>query len=198
MVDSGRRRFDQEIQALSDPENPDAHTILPFIRRSLKQFHLDDRFDVYDILNETYLRAVKLMTTGTEIRSPLAWVRKTAFNVIREISREQKRYLLIDPDQVESELVVEAIWEYLIPEDSLDANCETVMSALQALGLRDRELLNLRFVEGLTWREIGERLAVNGEPLQNDAALRQQGHRALKRLRDRYHSYTVRFPEKEV
>lgn len=187
------RQFNVEIQFLLKSKNPHARSLLSFIKRTLRQFHLENAYTETDIFSQAYLRGVTLTESGTEIKRATAWMRATAFNIIRELSRSHRRYQcleydeLAESDQAKLEIASLQAGEGLVSEEVIEADIQAVLESLQELGSRDRKIIELRVVENLAWREIGDHLIISGEKSQNDAALRKQGQRALERFRKLYH-----------
>ncbi|NJO65247.1 MAG: hypothetical protein HC836_46240 [Richelia sp. RM2_1_2] len=98
-----RQTFDAEFQTLLFPGSSSAHSTLTFVLHSLTQFNLSQSYSVTEILIEAYLRGVKKIETGEYIENPLAWIRSTSYNIIRELSKERKKlYQLEEEYKIES------------------------------------------------------------------------------------------------
>lgn len=192
LVLAERQKFDSAIQLLLKSENLNsteyyALTVFPFIKGKLKQFHLDN-FNVYDIINEVYIRGVKLIESGQPIRKPFAWIRVTALNVIREISRNQTKWKLVDYSSVEYAVASEEAKNSLVSEDAINEYLKSLQMSVQELEPKDRQILELWKVKGLSWKEVAENLDLNGEEVPSLPTLRKRGERALERLRQKYYS----------
>lgn len=178
-----RKHFDHAVQALFDSNNPESITFCASITRTLRQHRLSGTYDTKDIIAEAYARSVVKIEEGTLIQIPLAWLRRTCLNVIREFKREQTK---IDKPKLDGDgcsFGGEAIEKILIDED-----LQAIRFALKKLSREDQQILHIRIVEGLSWQEIGERLAgVSASPIRTGTA-RQRGSRALLRLRQHYES----------
>lgn len=187
-----KQKFDSAIQLLLKSENLnstqyDALSVFPFIKGKLKQFHLVN-FNVYDIINEVYIRGVKLIESGQPIRKPSAWIRVTALNVIREISRNQTKWKLVDYSSVEYAVASEEAKNSLVSEDAINEYLKSLQMSVQELEPKDRQILELWKVKGLSWKEVAENLDLNGEEVPSLPTLRKRGERALERLRQKYYS----------
>ncbi len=186
-----RQRFDLEFQALLDRDNPDTRSIWCFVERTLRQHGLDS-FGVtaIEILNEVYARGIRRISDHKKgIDNPLGWIRLTAHNVIREQSRRVRRSVSLESvPPTDSELTVAGAMEFLITEEEIKANLQALELALNQLTPREREILHWRHICDLTWQEVGRRLIDCGETKVNETTLRQQGYRALVRLRKLFHS----------
>jgi DNA-directed RNA polymerase specialized sigma24 family protein len=152
-------------------------SLLAFINRNIKQYNLNCDADV--IVSEAYLRGLKFLDSGQEIRNPTAWLRKTAHNVIRELSREQ-----LKEQPMESELISERLASKsdLIPDEIDDAALTVMRLSFQQLRLSERQILTLRFLYNLSWKDVVEEARTRGESMTSEVA-RQRGKRALKHLK---------------
>ena len=81
--------FNTEIQDLYHPDSSSGRLICAFVQRELRNFHLHDLYGIAYILNEAYLRGQQKIQDGVTIKNPKAWIRSTAYNVIRELSRRK-------------------------------------------------------------------------------------------------------------
>ncbi|NEN95299.1 MAG: sigma-70 family RNA polymerase sigma factor [Moorea sp. SIO3I7] len=153
------------------------------IKKKIRQFNFPD-YQIYEVINETYLRGIKLIESGQEIENPGAWIRVTSFNVIREMSREQKKEQLWDSNLIEDQLGLEDSHS-LSSSNSEDEDLRLLELALKKLDPKDSKLIVLREIEGLSWRQVVNHLASKGEYI-TEASARQRGNRALKRLRNRF------------
>lgn len=168
------------ISTINNPRKKESYLLVNhFIKRTLKQFHLNNTC-VGDVISEVYLRGVKLIDSGKEIRNPGAWIRVTAYNVIREMHRQKQQ------EHPNSELV-----ELKVSPQETEHNQEKEQNflklkhLLQSLKEKDRQILELRFFQDKSWQEVTDYLNSRGESLTN-ATVRQRGSRALKRLKKVY------------
>jgi RNA polymerase sigma factor (sigma-70 family) len=187
---TAKEKFDVAIQAFLKPnhleveENISYAKLKNFIKRNLQQFNLHN-IEVNEVVHITYLRGVKLIEDGEEIKNPIAWIRVTSFNVIRELSRKQKKHQPVDSNSIEYQMDLQQLSYDFTLEDADDADIKLLKLALQKLEPKDRQLLVLWKVEDLSWKEVVKRLASCGEVV-SEATARQRGKRALERLRKVY------------
>ncbi|MEA5567500.1 sigma-70 family RNA polymerase sigma factor [Anabaena sp. UHCC 0399] len=179
-----RQAFDQEFNTLLNSGSPSANSMLAFIKRSLAQFHLSNSYSITWVLNEAYMRGVKLITAGERIEKPLAWVRRTAYNIIREQSRELKRCLPLEESLIESQS------DLHFPSIEEDDNefFQRIKLAFEKLEPQEREILLLKTIKNLSWKEIKSHLESQGKVIQTESTLRKRKERALKHLRDIFNS----------
>jgi RNA polymerase sigma factor (sigma-70 family) len=185
---SERQRFDSEIRSVLYSESTDRYSLFAFMRRSLVQFHLQGMYEVSDVFNQAYLRGISFIESGNKIDRPTAWLRTTAYNIIRELSRDRvnKQKFSSYSDEVQVATLEEH--ENCLTEDELDFHLKLIWEAFDQLSDQEREVLRLRMFENMSWQEIGEHLARLKGNTKSQEALRLQGWRAIKRLREKYHA----------
>jgi RNA polymerase sigma factor (sigma-70 family) len=171
--------WDSLFKTLLEADNPESNTFFAFIKRSLRQFNLDSYYDPSDIISEAYIRGVRSISSGRVITNPLAWIRMVSHNIIRELSRNQNRQKA-DIAQLQDSVIFEP--------SNIEDDLELVQLAFKHLSPEDREIITLRTIEGLSWSEISKRLTSEETQSLEEAVLRQRGARAMKRLRQIYHS----------
>lgn len=191
-VSSPEDAFNAAALEVLGKNNPYAYTTISFIQRSLMQFHLASQFEAHDIFNEAYMRGIQLIRSGGSIRNHHAWLKSTCFNIIREISRKQRKEQLLDPELVELIPALRGIEDSVISQDDLEKNWQALLSSLEALHSTDPKgarLLRLQ-AQGLSWKEIHSQLVQEDGEAPCEQTLRQQASRAKKTLRKIYHSQT--------
>lgn len=170
------------IDALSNYEDSSTRKLVFFIRRTLRQFHLESRYDECQIVIDTYLRAIKLTETGTIAQNLPAWLNRISYNIIREYSRRerQQRKLTNRLRQNGSEL-----GETRVAPDSEDIDIDKIQilwEAFNKLSEEEQEILNLRIVKALSWKKVSDELNIS------ISTARKRGERSLKRLRRSFFS----------
>ena len=172
-----RQVFDEEFCALLF-ESSNLRTIY-FIKSRLKQFSLGHTYSAAYVLIEAYLRGCRLIESGGRIEKVIPWVRQTAYNIVRELSREHRKLVRLSENL--------ATTPY---DDALDCSQELFSRVKQAFGnlpSEDQKLLTWKIVDDLPWEEIYRRLTEMGETEINVVSLRKRKERALARLRRAYH-----------
>ncbi|NEO47896.1 MAG: sigma-70 family RNA polymerase sigma factor [Moorea sp. SIO4A3] len=181
-----REKFESAVKHLLKPTSLETEKAKSYaalfngIKSNLRKFYLPDD-KIYEVINETYLRGIKLIESGQEIENPGAWIRVTSFNVIREMSRKREKEQLWDSNLIEQKIAPEYSHS-LSSANSEDENLKLLELALQKLEPQDSQLIVLRHIEGLSWQQVVNHLASQGEYL-TEASARQRGNRSLKRLR---------------
>lgn len=158
--------------------------LIPFIRIILRRFLLDGYYQPDDVLNECFLR-LKSKKPIKNIPNTEAWLRVTAYHIIREYSRKRKRETLIPNEMYEeipdlnSNSYVESLEEY----EHLREEYEHLREAFLQLPTDKQELLSLHLVRGLSWNEIADFYRERGEEV-SAATLRKRHQRVLNVLRE--------------
>ncbi|MCG8368690.1 MAG: hypothetical protein MJA27_35820 [Pseudanabaenales cyanobacterium] len=180
--------LDKAIKEILNPENPDPYSTIPYITRTLRQFHLSSRLEASDILFEAYMRGKMRVRTGTIIRDARAWLRATSFNVVREKYRKLKLQPPTDPDLLD--FMSKATEKSWISQTLINSRIDTLWEALDIMKQiqpENAELLHLKYIDGLSWREVRDLLAAKGNALVNEETLRKRASRAIKQLRQIFH-----------
>ncbi|MGB3202415.1 MAG: sigma-70 family RNA polymerase sigma factor [Nodosilinea sp.] len=187
---SETQQFNRDVQFLLKPNNPHARSLLAFIKRTIRQFGLEIYITEVDIFVEAYLRGVRYTQQNqAHIRQPKAWMRRTAYNIIRECKRDRLRYSAAAFDELMHQEPTEPDRAVLgtVSDEAITQAINAVLQALDALSPGDRDLIQWKVVEGLTWTQVQARLVAEGEDRVSQATLRKRGQRALERLRHAYH-----------
>jgi RNA polymerase sigma factor (sigma-70 family) len=151
-----------------------------FIKARLKSFNLNGQYSPDDIVNECFLRWHKAVEDGKEIPVLDGWMRKTAFNVIRELSRRNRKVDLREPTDL-----AESLPDAQEEADGDDEQHQTVHQALKQLSQEKQELLEFRFFQNLSWDDITDVYASRGQK-NTSQTLRKRGQRAMDELRKIY------------
>lgn len=177
-----KRKFNAVAQVLFDHTNPSAHPFLASQAQKLRQFRLSGTYEVREIVTEAYLRGIKQIDSGTFIEIPLAWLRGTCLNIIRDLRRKQ--------DRAERPRIDQTPWEpgdVVFSKLMLKEDLRSIEIAAENLTPEEKQLLYNRICKGLSWQQISELTSTSEQPLSPGTA-RQRGHRALKKLRQCYDS----------
>jgi RNA polymerase sigma-70 factor, ECF subfamily len=137
-------------------------------------FRFDDRDRAKDLAQETFMRAWQYARTGKKIESMKPFLYTTAANIFKNELRGKKPVTSLEALVEGTGLEVES------GETSLEELSEArmLMAKLDKLNPRYREILILRYVDGLPPKEIA---AVLGETESNVSV---RIHRALRKLRE--------------
>ncbi|HEU0132455.1 MAG TPA: sigma-70 family RNA polymerase sigma factor [Mycobacteriales bacterium] len=132
--------------------------------------------DAEDIAQETLVRLFQRPELLADDRDVWPWLAVVARNVGRDLVRHNAQSSAVDhltlaevPDAV-------AVWDHVVARD----DAERLVRALRRLSARDRQLIRLRDVQGVSMAELAGLVGVT----ENTA--RQQLFRARRRLADAY------------
>ncbi|MEM0978742.1 MAG: RNA polymerase sigma factor [Cyanobacteria bacterium P01_H01_bin.58] len=175
--EDNRRNFDQAIQYLFEPDNPEGIIYCASVTRQLYQFRLSKTYSAREIITEAYTRGIKNIEKGISINNPPAWLRRTCLNVIRDFKREQQR--LDNPKLDQYPWCHSTVFSDLMKQEDILA----IRIAFQKLSVDDQMILQKRVVEGFSWQEIADSMVSPDGQSPKVGTIRQRGARALKRLR---------------
>lgn len=142
-------------------------------------FRLSDREKAIDMMQETFTRTWDFMRQGGEVTNWKSFLYKVANNLVIDEYRKKKATSL---DAIlEQETVSEGDFEELVEGslsqaiDALDG--KRLVSLFKELPLHYREALTMRFVDGLSPKEMAELLG------ESENTISVRVHRGLARLR---------------
>jgi DNA-directed RNA polymerase specialized sigma24 family protein len=182
------QQFDRDVQSLLRAHDPQARSLLACIYRTIRQFGLQTYMTEIDIFVEAYLRGVRyIRLQHRPIDQPKAWMRRTAYNIIRECKRDRLRYSNAALDDLMEQGVIPLPADPDLDETPINHSQQLVMLAFQSLSRTDQDLITWKIVDDLSWEQIRARLAAQGVAVSM-VALRKRGQRALERLRQTYHA----------
>lgn len=184
---SAWRSFFEDL--ISSHDNKELTSFFRFIQSKLHQFRLSKHYKAREILTETYLRGIKVYQKGDEIKNKSAWIRSTAYNVIRELRRDLDKHRHDDLDEISMPQAI-AYLSSQHDSSSEDQPDEDTLSAMKLafsdLSLEDRALLSLKVLQELSWKEVRNQLNRCWSKVPTEGALRQRKRRALQRLAEHY------------
>jgi len=141
---------------------------------------MDDHEKAFDITSQVFLKAMNNIHKYEYRGVPFAsWLYRIAKSELYQSFRDKKAERTVN---VESFQIFEIIedWE----EDSTEENRENLLKILSELNEEDLQLIEMRFFEKRSFREIGEILEIT----ENNAKVKS--HRVLskmKKIYDKYH-----------
>ncbi len=131
-------------------------TVLPHLNAAfnLARWLTKNEQNAEDVVQESYLRALRSFHTFETGRDGKAWLLRIVRNTCYTwLSKHRDQTML--PAEIDLENV---LGPYLDPETVLleKANSERVHEALSALSLEYREVIALRELEGMSYKEIAQ------------------------------------------
>ena len=163
--------FIQQTQCLiSSSKGQQGILLLAFFEAKIRQFHVTQHLSSEDVLGEAILRGVNFIQRQSEpIHSPVAWLRRTGYNIVREVHRRHKSERSLDSHPMELKAPAADPVEF-------DERLPKLQRALTKLPEADRQVLVWHYVERCSWREVAARVD------STEMAVRQRGCRARSRL----------------
>ena len=134
---------------------------------------LESEAEAEDAVQELYLKLWKNRSALDGIRSPKAYAMTLLRNICMDRIRQEKR--------ISGAEVPESIGGGFDPEAAMDGKerLEKVLAAVKSLPDKQREIIILRAVEGLSYDEITERTGINYLSLR---VLLSRARQTLKKL----------------
>ena len=172
---------DELIQALADAAEGDqaawqlvVETYSPRVFGLLRAQCGDEEL-AEEIAQSAFCTVAQKISDYKEFGRFEAWLFRIAMNRLRDEMRRRKR----QARPMEEEVLIGLSGGVSAPEPTLDpAQRKALLEALGALSEADRQIVDLRHVAGMSFRQIGDYL---DEPV---GTLLARHHRALRKLRD--------------
>lgn len=174
--------LDIALGEILELNSPYAYSTLTAVERFLHQFQLQSQFEAYEILARAYLVGKRQVRQGMVITNPHAWLKRTAFSIIRQEHQGRVQGALSEP------LALSCRGE---ATPDVEQHLTTLWQALITLAQEEPSTIRLlawRMLDGLSWQAIQHRLTNLGERAPSDLVLRQRAMRAKKYLRRVFHA----------
>lgn len=163
------------------------HNIILFIKRTLEQFNISSLYPEEEIFIEAYFRTYQRIEKGEYINNMSAWLKKVSVNIIREAIKEEGRTLRVARKVFYSKDKTELFLTKQACDDSNSDDIEILLEALEELEPKTFEILNLRIIQELSWRDIYYHLYPTKLTDQDEQKainkIRKSGNRGLALLR---------------
>jgi DNA-directed RNA polymerase specialized sigma24 family protein len=180
--------LDQGFKEFWKKNSPTGRSLFVSVRCNLHQFRLVGLYTEACVLSEVYLRALKFIEKGGTITNLLAWSRSTAYNYTRELRREGYKTQLTDQIELLAEHEQIQTKQSALTDEAVDEELAIIRQAFAQLSVADQRLLYLSTIAGLQWKTIHSQCVSEEGKQRSEAALRKAKERAIKRLRENYHS----------
>jgi len=132
-----------------------------------QQLNSDDL--VQDILQETFLKAMRAGQQSCELDHPKAWLLKVAHNILSNYFRSQKKDIELDEEMIDSPAAVR------LPVDELD---QCIARNLPSLSDEDRDILEYCTLNGTRQKDYAQLHSLSVD------AVKSRLKRAKQRLRE--------------
>ncbi|MEO1396447.1 MAG: sigma-70 family RNA polymerase sigma factor [Cyanobacteria bacterium J06634_5] len=173
--------FSRQISQIFAPDNKDGSRILTYFERTARQLNIRN-FDVREVLSEVTCRGFATIEKKEEpIKSVPAWFRSIGLNIIKDrVKAEIKARKLFEKQAHHTE--ASDSWLKLIVEEEGAAADE----AFKLLSPEDQEILRLRFIEGMRYKEIQAHYLKVKNVSVRVPTLRKRESRAVDRLKKKF------------
>lgn len=130
----------------------------------------DDEMLAADLCSQTFYKALTKIKQFEWTEKPLAaWLYRIALNEIRKHYRDKKMVFLIEEDKIMDSTEIGDHWK--------NVNLEILTKLLNDMKEKDLQLIELKFFEGLTFREIAFSLDMK------ESAVKMKLYRLLAKLK---------------
>jgi hypothetical protein len=174
--------LDIAVGEILEANSPYAYSTLTAVERFLRQFQMLDQLEVHEVLANAYLSGKKQIQQGVLICNPHAWLKRKAFELIRQEHESRARLAFMK---------VKSSAQSCILVSNLPEQLSALWQALATLAEDDPKTIQLlawRVLDGLSWQAIQHRLTYLGETAPSDVVLRRRAIRAKKHLRRVFHA----------
>lgn len=176
-----KTQFTNEVKHLLEPDNPEGRSLFNYLQRLMEQEGVRS-LDMQDCIAEATAAGLAYIDKhGKEIRSATAWLKKVGANRIRnQIRVEIKKRKL--KKEYEYQFESDNAWFKVL----LDEERTFAAAAMKKLSPVDQELLTLRFVQEMKYKDIQQYYFTQYHRSSNVPALRKRASRALTKLKEQF------------
>jgi RNA polymerase sigma factor (sigma-70 family) len=171
-----------ELYRLLDLRSSESLRLLGMIRSMLFNTSLDG-LEARDILAEAGVRAWQTIERGQSIRYLYSWLAIVSRRIIVDKLRQQKKHQLSFYGMIaDIQDIPDTNVSSLEEDEESTLLQEKLHEAFKQLEPQEREYLEMRYIQDMTWPQIAQTLSERGNTIK-ETTLRQRGARALKKLR---------------
>jgi RNA polymerase sigma factor (sigma-70 family) len=201
------RRFREEVEGLIN--YPSLHKVQQkqksgFLKAIAVKCHkFNNCYEPFEVIGEAYCIGQRKILRGEEIPSTEAWMRVTIWNLLcnksrsdnnrikKNVSFESNSISLYHGEALSLAEKIPAPVDLNNPyysselEDEIRINYERrerLKVAIESLTDREKHILDLREIKGFSWERVAQEIQFKGQL----SALRKQGSRAIKKLKENY------------
>lgn len=184
MTNASEISFDEELTGLGQLFEHERAHLRRFLERRINR-KLSSRLDASDVIQEVYFRAQSALPTylSNPAVPPLIWLRHLSVQVLCEVHRKQFRGIR-SPYREENQFDKFLVASLTHSSTSLASKLEKadlqskIVAKLSDLNQIDREVLEMRHVDGYSLAEIAKLLDIQLE------TIKKRYYRALRRFKD--------------
>lgn len=171
-------KFVNEVAILLSPDNDDGKEVITYLQRVGKQSKVRN-FYVHDVIVDATLAGINsIHRKGEAIKSPVAWLKSIGAKCIRKQVRAEIQARKLKAKHEYHHGTTDSWLKLLISEEQT-----LLKEALAKLSLTDQELLLMKHVQQMSYKEIQSHFLNQKSQVIKEAALRKRESRALARLK---------------
>ena len=179
-----KAQFLDEISDILAPSNVRGKAFLNYLQRTGKQLNIRN-LNPHELVSEAVMRGLAYIDdTSKGIDNTQAWLRKVCSHIMYDMVKGEKRNRLLKAKNKDISEVADPFTEVEADEQKM-----LLEKVFPLLSKEDREILDLRFYRGFSYKEIQQHyLELTGSSIKIPA-LRQRESRAVRRLRKKFWEY---------
>jgi DNA-directed RNA polymerase specialized sigma24 family protein len=178
---SFKQNFSQAVTQLLQPNNVDGLRVINSLQRLSRQMSVRN-FSVGEVISIATLRGLESIERKEEpIINAAAWLTTVGTYIIRDmVKAEIRNRQLVEKQTSLSENA--DIWDGLL----IGEEAQAVDAAIKLLSPEDQEILRLRFILELSYKDIQDYYLKQRDTSTSIPALRKRLARAAQRLRNKF------------
>lgn len=173
--------FSRDVSQILLPDNPSGKKLINYLQRLAKQLNIRN-FDVREVISESTMRGLdSIERKGEAINNASAWLSSVGTRVIKDqVDAEIRARKLAAKHVIRTE--TSDSWIALV----LAEEGEAAHQAVQLLSLEDQDILRLRYIEEMSYKDIQAHYLETTGVFVKLATLRKRESRAVQRLKTRF------------
>ncbi len=150
------------------------------IRSRIHTLKLGSFISEEDVVQHVVMCLIETLNSGTQVHHPIAWAKLVSQ---RYISKLYKKYRMSEATELDK---IEYLANLCYHENRSYNNNEEIFHNIQQLKSSSREIINMRFFQGLSWEQVAAILSRQENKRIYAATARKRGERAINELRQIY------------
>lgn len=180
-IEGFKTEFSQSVSGLMHPSSTEGTKLLNYLQRIGIQLKVRN-FSVHEVVSEATMRGFdSIERKGEEIRSAAAWLRSVGTLIIKDKVKREIRDRRLQKKHAYRSPTPDGLLRLMVCEESA-----AIAEAMRLLSPEDREILTLRFIQGMRYKEIQTWYFETMGVSMKEATLRKRESRALGRLKSTF------------
>lgn len=176
-----KKQFLNEVSCILEPSNAEGRTFLNYLQRTGKQLNIRD-LEPRELISDAVMRGLAYIDNNSEeIKNTQAWLRRVCTYIMYDMVKGEKKNRLLKAKNKDPLEFADPFTEVESEEQK-----QALERALPLLSQEDQDILELRFYQGRSYKDIQQHyLEIAGVSIKVPA-LRKRESRALQRLRAKF------------